>query len=300
MSASGWSALLSLVVAIVVLAASFLQWWEIGFDGALRTYAWVKRLFVVLIAVLVVAAVLLVVSEAHTQRREPSATLSLARGEPMTWQTKLTNALDESAGEAVGSIGYASLRDALFSSFIDKPGLLIRVGRGGLREWVPVVAKEIGDEEVHAAAIISRSPFIVGLIALTPTRLVTRIEDLPIMEGDKPPVPVVVRSRPLSEIVAVHEEAGRVTHDGIVIEFAFGEKETFKLPHSRSQPFVVAINKAVDSLARPQPVAGAAEASPSSLQIELVEELERLAALRDNGLLNAEEFAAAKAKLLGL
>ena len=56
------SALISLVVAVVVLLASFRQWWDIGFDGEMRTRRWVKVLFGGCIISLVIAAVFLIAS----------------------------------------------------------------------------------------------------------------------------------------------------------------------------------------------------------------------------------------------
>lgn len=66
MTATGWSALISLIVAIVVLAASYAQWWDIGFNGQMWTRRWVKRLFAAMIVLLVIAAVLLVVGQVRS------------------------------------------------------------------------------------------------------------------------------------------------------------------------------------------------------------------------------------------
>lgn len=53
------SSAISLVVAIAVLVAAFFQWWDVSYDGDLRTRPWVKVLLGGLIALLVVALVLL-------------------------------------------------------------------------------------------------------------------------------------------------------------------------------------------------------------------------------------------------
>lgn len=53
------SALLSLGVAIVVFSASFFQWWDICYDGKMRTKLWTKILFGVCIVALIYAVVLL-------------------------------------------------------------------------------------------------------------------------------------------------------------------------------------------------------------------------------------------------
>lgn len=52
------SDLIALLVAIVVLGASFFQWWDVTYNGKLRTRRWVKVLLATLIAALVLAGVL--------------------------------------------------------------------------------------------------------------------------------------------------------------------------------------------------------------------------------------------------
>ena len=61
MDAGTWSSLISLAVAITVLAAGYFQWWDIGYRGKMPMRRWVKRLFAILIAALVVAAGLVVI-----------------------------------------------------------------------------------------------------------------------------------------------------------------------------------------------------------------------------------------------
>lgn len=53
------SALISLVVAITVLVASYFQWWNITYDGKMFTKSWVKVLFGTLIVLLLVALILI-------------------------------------------------------------------------------------------------------------------------------------------------------------------------------------------------------------------------------------------------
>jgi hypothetical protein len=60
MTRSDWSAITSLAVAAAVLVAGFFQWWDISFDGNMRTRTWVKVLFVVLLVALAVAAALVI------------------------------------------------------------------------------------------------------------------------------------------------------------------------------------------------------------------------------------------------
>ena len=53
------SSLISLVVAIIVLFASYFQWWDITYNGKMMTKMWVKALFALCVALLITAAVLL-------------------------------------------------------------------------------------------------------------------------------------------------------------------------------------------------------------------------------------------------
>lgn len=55
------SAIISLVVATVILAASFFQWWDITFNGAMKTKRWVKILLALLILSLLLALSLLLI-----------------------------------------------------------------------------------------------------------------------------------------------------------------------------------------------------------------------------------------------
>ena len=54
------SSIISLVVAIVILLASFFQWWDISFNGFMITKRWTKMLFFLCILALGTALVLLV------------------------------------------------------------------------------------------------------------------------------------------------------------------------------------------------------------------------------------------------
>jgi hypothetical protein len=64
MSTDRWSAFLSILAAIAVVGASYIQWWDVTTDGDLRTRKWVKLiLFPGVLVLLVVAAGLLVFGE---------------------------------------------------------------------------------------------------------------------------------------------------------------------------------------------------------------------------------------------
>ena len=54
------SAIISLAVAIVVLCASYFQWWTIYTDGKMVTRTWVKILLAILGVALVVAVILII------------------------------------------------------------------------------------------------------------------------------------------------------------------------------------------------------------------------------------------------
>lgn len=56
------SSLISLGVAIIVLIASFKQWWDITWNGTMLTKKWVKIFFVICIILLIVSAVLLFIN----------------------------------------------------------------------------------------------------------------------------------------------------------------------------------------------------------------------------------------------
>jgi hypothetical protein len=60
-----------------------------------------------------------------------------------------------------------------------------------------------------------------------------------------------------------------------------------------------AAQQAVAQQAAAQPVAAAAPAAPAAGGTDIVAELQKLGALREQGILTDDEFAAAKAKLLG-
>lgn len=53
------SALLSILVAISILVASFFQWWRITYNGSMKTKIWIKVLFILLITLLVISLLLL-------------------------------------------------------------------------------------------------------------------------------------------------------------------------------------------------------------------------------------------------
>lgn len=78
MSAERASALLSLSVAVLVLAASYLQWWDITYGGKMRTRKWVRLLLAMLIAGLVSAVVLLVRADDVPDREGSPAVSAVA------------------------------------------------------------------------------------------------------------------------------------------------------------------------------------------------------------------------------
>ena len=57
------SSSLSLIVAIIILVANFFQWWDITYDGAMRTRKWVKLLFVICILMLIIALILILIPQ---------------------------------------------------------------------------------------------------------------------------------------------------------------------------------------------------------------------------------------------
>ncbi|MHA1756919.1 MAG: hypothetical protein ACTSVV_09125 [Promethearchaeota archaeon] len=53
------SAIISLAVAIIILFASYFQWWDLTYNGGMITKNWVKLLFGFLIFLLIIAIVLI-------------------------------------------------------------------------------------------------------------------------------------------------------------------------------------------------------------------------------------------------
>jgi len=53
------SSILSLITSLLILLASFSQWWDITYNGKMVTKKWVKRLFMVCIFILLVSLILL-------------------------------------------------------------------------------------------------------------------------------------------------------------------------------------------------------------------------------------------------
>lgn len=60
MSDEDISSIISLLVAIVILIASFFQWWNITWGGGMILKSWIKILFSVLIIGLLVALLLII------------------------------------------------------------------------------------------------------------------------------------------------------------------------------------------------------------------------------------------------
>ncbi len=61
MSKDTISALISIGIAIIVLLASYFQWWNLTYNGKMITKKWVKILFAVLIIALIFSAILIVI-----------------------------------------------------------------------------------------------------------------------------------------------------------------------------------------------------------------------------------------------
>jgi hypothetical protein len=49
------SSLISIFVAISILIASYFQWWDITWNGGMKTRKWVKLLFVLCILLLIIS-----------------------------------------------------------------------------------------------------------------------------------------------------------------------------------------------------------------------------------------------------
>lgn len=54
------SSIISIVVAIIVLVASYFQWWDITYNGAMTTRRWIKILFGLLIFALCLSILLII------------------------------------------------------------------------------------------------------------------------------------------------------------------------------------------------------------------------------------------------
>ena len=53
------SSIISLIVAIAILSASYFQWWNVSWDGEMSTKTWVKVLFALGIILLFLALLLI-------------------------------------------------------------------------------------------------------------------------------------------------------------------------------------------------------------------------------------------------
>jgi hypothetical protein len=53
------SSIISIAVAIIVLVASYFQWWNLTYNGAMLTKRWVKIMFGALIIMLFIAILLI-------------------------------------------------------------------------------------------------------------------------------------------------------------------------------------------------------------------------------------------------
>ena len=60
MSSSDLLAIFSLSVAISILLANYFQWWDITYDGQMKTRKWVKILFSICIILLFMAIILII------------------------------------------------------------------------------------------------------------------------------------------------------------------------------------------------------------------------------------------------
>lgn len=63
MTASKLAALLSTGAALVIVVATFRQWWDIGFDGDMKMRGWVRYVLVAVAVALVASAVMLVAGD---------------------------------------------------------------------------------------------------------------------------------------------------------------------------------------------------------------------------------------------
>ncbi|KKP29335.1 MAG: hypothetical protein UR19_C0016G0003 [Candidatus Nomurabacteria bacterium GW2011_GWF1_31_48] len=54
------SSIISIAVAIIVLVASYFQWWNLTYNGAMITKGWVKIMFGALIIMLFIAILLII------------------------------------------------------------------------------------------------------------------------------------------------------------------------------------------------------------------------------------------------
>lgn len=63
MSNESISSIISLVVAIAILIASFFQWWDITYGGGMILKLWVKILFSTLIIGLLISLLLIILQD---------------------------------------------------------------------------------------------------------------------------------------------------------------------------------------------------------------------------------------------
>jgi hypothetical protein len=56
------SSIISLIVAIAILFASFFQWWNITYNGKMITKVWIKVLFSTGISLLLISFVFILIS----------------------------------------------------------------------------------------------------------------------------------------------------------------------------------------------------------------------------------------------
>lgn len=127
----------------------------------------------------------------------------------------------------------------------------------------------------------------VGLLALTDRRLLFIVDGAFNKSSE---------DFPLSKVSSVGWNSGMAL--GTITIFASGNKAEIKNVHKGN-------GKEFVDLVRPRladkPEAGATPAAPQqqAAPVDLADQLMKLAALRDQGILSDEEFAAQKAKLLG-
>lgn len=139
--------------------------------------------------------------------------------------------------------------------------------------------KVLADDERVEAALVGLYKGRNGLLVATHRRVV--FVDKGLLYGLR------IEEFPFSSISSIEHGTGLIM--GKVIIFAAGNRaEISMIEKAQVQPF---INK-LEFLRRPQPQAATASHSA-------IDELERLAGLRDRGALSEEEFAAAKRRAIG-
>lgn len=104
-----------------------------------------------------------------------------------------------------------------------------------------------------------------------------------------------VEMTPMRSVSSVQAKKDGMAYTKVTV-YASGNNIEFRFSHAEAARFRDLISQAI--LRGPEPVQAAAPAPAAAPQVDVVEQLTKLAALRDQGILSDEEFAAQKAKLL--